>query len=313
MLSAISVRTTGDADLVEILLRLREAGAEVVTINTFPATKKGEPGRHARLRHRAARPRRGRGRGASPRRCPASTSPRPGRRSARSSASASSSSAAAPRWRRWRSAPSPRATATTCAASASRVDTIALVGEENIAAAVRAVADLPRAHILVLAGSHHGRRDHEGRARAARDRHPGGLAEHGRLRRRPRPTSSSATRSRPARWPSWPSPTRPASTSTSSAAAATSAADRQPPSRGPGAARSTESLARIRPRHAPRAVAADLARSGRSASVARPGPLLRARLGPRRGPPALRQRTAAATSTSPTASPSPSWATPTRA
>jgi energy-converting hydrogenase B subunit Q len=33
------------------------------------------------------------------------------------------------------------------------VDTIALVGEANIANAVRAVADLPRAHILVLAGS----------------------------------------------------------------------------------------------------------------------------------------------------------------
>ena len=33
------------------------------------------------------------------------------------------------------------------------VDTIPLVGEENIAAAVRAVADLPRAHLLVLAGS----------------------------------------------------------------------------------------------------------------------------------------------------------------
>jgi energy-converting hydrogenase B subunit Q len=33
------------------------------------------------------------------------------------------------------------------------VDTIALVGEEPIAAAVRAVADLPRARLLVLAGS----------------------------------------------------------------------------------------------------------------------------------------------------------------
>jgi len=33
------------------------------------------------------------------------------------------------------------------------VDTIALVGEPNIAAAVRAVADLPRARLLVLAGS----------------------------------------------------------------------------------------------------------------------------------------------------------------
>ncbi len=33
------------------------------------------------------------------------------------------------------------------------VDTIPLVGEENIATAVRAVADLPRARLLVLAGS----------------------------------------------------------------------------------------------------------------------------------------------------------------
>jgi energy-converting hydrogenase B subunit Q len=33
------------------------------------------------------------------------------------------------------------------------VDTIPLVGEAHIAAAVRAVADLPRAHLLVLAGS----------------------------------------------------------------------------------------------------------------------------------------------------------------
>ena len=33
------------------------------------------------------------------------------------------------------------------------VDTIALVGEDNIAAAVRAVADLPRARCLVLAGA----------------------------------------------------------------------------------------------------------------------------------------------------------------
>ncbi|MBA2488330.1 MAG: DUF5612 domain-containing protein [Chloroflexi bacterium] len=33
------------------------------------------------------------------------------------------------------------------------VDTIPLVGEDRIAAAVRAVADLPRAHVLVLAGA----------------------------------------------------------------------------------------------------------------------------------------------------------------
>src|SRR3954453_4388196 len=40
--TAISVRTTEDADLVEILVRLRAAGAEVVTVNSFPATR-GDP------------------------------------------------------------------------------------------------------------------------------------------------------------------------------------------------------------------------------------------------------------------------------
>ena len=41
-LTAISVRTTEHADLVEILVRLRAAGAEVVTVNSFPATR-GDP------------------------------------------------------------------------------------------------------------------------------------------------------------------------------------------------------------------------------------------------------------------------------
>jgi energy-converting hydrogenase B subunit Q len=50
------------------------------------------------------------------------------------------------------------------------VDTIPLVGEEEIAAAVRAVADLPRARLLVLAGSIMG----GDITRAARD-----LREHG--------------------------------------------------------------------------------------------------------------------------------------
>ena len=49
LLSAIEVRTSDDADLTEILVRLREAGAEVVTINTFPATKQGEDDRVTRV------------------------------------------------------------------------------------------------------------------------------------------------------------------------------------------------------------------------------------------------------------------------
>ena len=53
------------------------------------------------------------------------------------------------------------------------IDAIALVGEENIAAAVRAVADLPRARCLVLVGAIMGGADHRRRPRAARARHAG--------------------------------------------------------------------------------------------------------------------------------------------
>lgn len=150
-LAAVSVRATADADLVEILVRLREAGAEVVTVNSFPATK-GEPGvtrvfdleirdleadRAARVAatvpgvHLAeARPTLGMvfgkrviviGGGAQVAQVTlgaVSESDRHNLRGERIS-----------------------------------VDTMALVGEAEIAAAVRAVADLPRAHILVLAGS----------------------------------------------------------------------------------------------------------------------------------------------------------------
>src|SRR5215211_7065097 len=39
---AISVRVTDEADLVGLLIALRDAGADIVAINTFPATR-GEP------------------------------------------------------------------------------------------------------------------------------------------------------------------------------------------------------------------------------------------------------------------------------
>jgi energy-converting hydrogenase B subunit Q len=150
-LAAVSVRTTSDADLVEILVRLREAGAEVITVNSFPATKgepevtrvfdvelrdldaeeaaaiaSGVPGVHLA----EARPTLGQvfgkrvivvGAGAQVAQVTlgaVSESDRHNLRGERIS-----------------------------------VDTMALVGEGEIAAAVRAVADLPRAHILVLAGS----------------------------------------------------------------------------------------------------------------------------------------------------------------
>ena len=50
------------------------------------------------------------------------------------------------------------------------VDTIPLVGEQELAAAVRAVSRLPRVRLLVLAGVADGRRDHQGGRRGARRR-----------------------------------------------------------------------------------------------------------------------------------------------
>lgn len=151
-LSAIEIRTTDDADLVEILVRLREAGGEVVTINSFPATKQNEPGvtrvfdielrdleaaeavriseSVTGVRQARVRPTLGHifgkrviviGGGAQVAQVAlgaVSESDRHNLRGERIS-----------------------------------VDTIALVGEQEIAAAVRAVADLPRARCLVLAGS----------------------------------------------------------------------------------------------------------------------------------------------------------------
>lgn len=153
VLTAIEVRATDDADLTELLVRLRDAGADVVTINSFPATKKGEDDQITRvfdieLRDLGpvealeiaetvpgvttadARPTLGQvfgkrviviGGGAQVAQVAlgaVSESDRHNLRGERIS-----------------------------------VDTMALVGEDEIAAAVRAVADLPRAHILVLAGS----------------------------------------------------------------------------------------------------------------------------------------------------------------
>ena len=153
MLSAIEVRATDDADLTELLVRLRDAGADVVTINSFPATKKGEDDQITRVfdielrdlgivealevaetvsgvSAAGARPTLGQvfgkrvivvGGGAQVAQVAlgaVSESDRHNLRGERIS-----------------------------------VDTMALVGEDVIAAAGRAVADLPRAHILVLAGS----------------------------------------------------------------------------------------------------------------------------------------------------------------
>ena len=150
-LAAISVRTTADADLVGILVSQRAGGAAGVTVNCLPATR-GEPGvprvfdielrdldaslaadvaRGVPGVHEAeARPTLGQifgkrviviGGGAQVSQVTLGAVTESDRHNLRG--------------------------------ERISVDTIALVGEHNIANAVRAVADLPRAHILVLAGS----------------------------------------------------------------------------------------------------------------------------------------------------------------
>jgi energy-converting hydrogenase B subunit Q len=151
LLSAISVRATADADLVEILVRLRQRGAEVVAVNSFPATR-GEPDvtRVFDIEFRDCDAQEAADAAAG---VPGVTiaESRPtlgqifgkrviviggGAQVAQVSLGAVS-----------------EADRHNLRGERISVDTIALVGEAEIATAVRAVADLPRAHILVLAGS----------------------------------------------------------------------------------------------------------------------------------------------------------------
>src|SRR3954470_15963700 len=150
-LTAISVRTTADADLVEILVRLRAAGAEVVTVNSFPATR-GTPN-ETRVFDMELRDMPGDVGAEIASGVPGVTvaEARPtlgqifGKRVIVIGGGAQVAQVALGAVR--------EADRHNLRGERISVDTIALVGEGNIADAVRAVADLPRAHILVLAGS----------------------------------------------------------------------------------------------------------------------------------------------------------------
>jgi energy-converting hydrogenase B subunit Q len=150
-LGAVSVRVSAEADLAELITTLRAAGAEIVAINTFPPTR----GEHDVVRVFDIETR----------------------------SFESAEAAVVLRGVRGVVKAEPRKTLGQifgkrvivigggaqvaqvnlgAVTEADRhnlrgerisVDTIALVGEQAIADAVRAVADLPRAHILVLAGS----------------------------------------------------------------------------------------------------------------------------------------------------------------
>ena len=153
LLTAIELRTTDDADLVEILLRLRDAGGDVVTINSYPATKKGEDDEVTRVFDIELRDL-----GAVEATRIAETVPGVNAAGARPTLG----QVFGKRVIVIGGGAQVAQVALGAVSESDRhnlrgerisVDTMALVGEDEIAAAVRAVADLPRAHCLVLAGS----------------------------------------------------------------------------------------------------------------------------------------------------------------
>jgi energy-converting hydrogenase B subunit Q len=150
-LGALSVRVRDHADLVQLLTTLRDAGAEVVAINTFPATR-GEPD-VVRVYDFEIR-------NYDPGAAAALLASLPG--VAKVEARNTLGQIFGKRVIVIGGGAQVAQVTLGAVSEADRhnlrgerisVDTIALVGEENIANAVRAVADLPRAHILILAGS----------------------------------------------------------------------------------------------------------------------------------------------------------------
>jgi energy-converting hydrogenase B subunit Q len=150
-LGAVSVRVSEEADLAELITTLRDAGAEIVAINTFPPTR-GERDvvrvfdietRSFESAEAAVLLRDVRGVvKAEPRKTLGQIFGKRviviggGAQVAQVNLGAVT-----------------EADRHNLRGERISVDTIALVGEQAIADAVRAVADLPRAHILVLAGS----------------------------------------------------------------------------------------------------------------------------------------------------------------
>ena len=150
-MGAISVRVREEADLVALLTALRDMGGDIVAINTFPATK-GEPD-VARVFDFEVR-------NVEPAAAATRLAEMPG--VARVELRKTLGQIFGKRVIVIGGGAQVAQVNLGAVSEADRhnlrgerisVDTIALVGEEAIADAVRAVADLPRAHILVLAGS----------------------------------------------------------------------------------------------------------------------------------------------------------------
>jgi energy-converting hydrogenase B subunit Q len=148
---AISIRAAADLDLAQLITTLRDAGAEIVAINTFPATR-GEPDvvRVFDIETRKV----------DPVEAAKLVSDVPGvvRADVRKTLGQIFGKrviviGGGAQVAQVNLGAVTEADRHNLRGERISVDTIALVGEKQIADAVRAVADLPRAHILVLAGS----------------------------------------------------------------------------------------------------------------------------------------------------------------
>ena len=150
-LGAVSVRASADLDLARLITTLRDAGAEIVAINTFPATR-GEPDVvrvfdiETRNYDSAAAVTLVQGlRGVVKAEVRKTLGQIFGKRVIVIGGGAQVAQV--------NLGAVTEADRHNLRGERISVDTIALVGEKQIADAVRAGADLPRAHILVLAGS----------------------------------------------------------------------------------------------------------------------------------------------------------------
>jgi energy-converting hydrogenase B subunit Q len=150
-LGAVSVRVTDEVDLVQLISALQAAGAEIVAINTFPATRH-EPDvtrvfdfeTRGLDRVRAA---------AILRKLPGVVKAEVRKTLGQIFGKRVIVIGGGAQVAQVNLGAVTEADRHNLRGERISVDTIALVGEKEIAAAVRAVADLPRAHILVLAGS----------------------------------------------------------------------------------------------------------------------------------------------------------------
>ena len=150
-LGAVSVRVTDEADLVALITTLRDAGAEIVGINTFPATR----GEKDVVRVFDFETRNFDSAEAADllRDLPGVSRAEPRKTLGQIFGKRVIVIGGGAQVAQVNLGAVTEADRHNLRGERISVDTIALVGEQEIADAVRAVADLPRAHILVLAGS----------------------------------------------------------------------------------------------------------------------------------------------------------------